>query len=64
MVSRGNRGYRCGACKFDYWGSYLQEFELGRAFGYNRCWFYRLSILVWRVIALGLTQVTFVCTAP
>lgn len=42
-VSR-DRGYRCGACKFDYWRSYFQEFELGRAFGYYRCRFYRLSI--------------------
>lgn len=33
-----------GACKFDYWRSYFQEFELGRAFGYYRCRFYRLSI--------------------
>lgn len=33
-----------GLIFFDYWRSYFQEFELGRAFGYYRCRFYRLSI--------------------
>ena len=52
-VSRGIGGYRCGACKFDYWRSYLQEFELAERLITIVVGSIAYQFLVWAVIALG-----------